>query len=150
MVSSETSPKSDRTANGTFASGVSGNPNGRPKSHHAVIREKLAEGKDHVIAAVLKAARAGDMTAAKLVLDRLLPPLKATSQTIELALPASSSPLGIARAILDAAASGAIPPDNAAQLVSAVGTFCRIEETEELRERIAALEKAISSPTKKP
>lgn len=142
MGKDTTSESPERTASGTFAAGVSGNPNGRPKSHHAAIREKLAEGKDDVVKAVLEAAKSGDMWAAKLVLDRLLPPLKATAQTVELSLPESASPLDIARAILNSAACGSIAPDIAAQLVSAIGTFCRIEEIEELRDRIAALEKA--------
>jgi hypothetical protein len=94
------------------------------------------------VKSILNAAKTGDMQAAKIVLDRLLPPLKATAQAVHLALPETASPLDIARAILAATASGMLAPDIAAQLVAAVGTFCRIEEIEELRDRIAALEKA--------
>jgi hypothetical protein len=135
-----------RTKGGTFAPGFSGNPQGRPMSHNAAIREQLAEGKEEVVIAILEAAIGGDMQAAKLVLDRLLPPLKPVSQAVALDLPATSSPLEIGRAILAAAASGSVPSDIAGQLVTALVTLCKIEEVEDLRERIAALEKATRPP----
>lgn len=135
-----------RGPKGQFAPGKSGNPQGRPKTETAALRESLADGAADVVKAILDAAKAGDMQACKIVLDRLLPPLKATAQSVHLALPESASPLEIARAILSATSSGTLAPDIAAQLVTAVGTFCRIEEIEELRVRIAALEKATRPP----
>jgi hypothetical protein len=135
-----------RGPKGRFTPGKSGNPQGRPKSGTVALRESLADGAADVVKAILDAAKAGDMVAARIVLDRLLPPLKATAQSVHLALPESASPLDTARAILSATASGTLAPDIAAQLVSAVSTFCRIEEIEELRVRIAALEKATRPP----
>lgn len=146
-ASPKTSSATDgRGPKGRFSPGKSGNPQGRPKSESTALRESLAEGAADVVKAVLGAAKAGDIQAAKIVLDRLLPPLKSTAQTVHLDLPATASLLDIARAILAATASGILPPDIAAQLVAAVGTFCRIEETEEMRDRIAALEKATCPP----
>jgi hypothetical protein len=139
-------PKLPRASDGRFTLGTSGNPQGRPKSETAALRQSLAEGAADVVTAILRAAKAGDMQAAKIVLDRLLPPLKATTQSVHLSLPESASPLDIASAILAATASGTLAPDIAAQLVGAVGTFCRIEETAELRSRIAALERATRPP----
>ena len=139
-----------RGQGGRFPAGTSGNPSGRPKNERAALRQSLADGAADVVMAVLLAARCGDMQAAKIVLDRLLPPLKATAQSVHLDLSAAASPLDIARAILAATASGTLPPDIAAQLVAAVGTFCRIEEAEELRERISAIEKATNQPKAKP
>ena len=92
--------------------------------------------------AILEAAKAGDMQAAKIVMDRLCPALKSTAQPVHLAIPDDASPLTVAKAIISATASGMLAPDVSAQLIAAVGTFCRIEETHELRERITALEKA--------
>jgi hypothetical protein len=134
---------------GRFAKGQSGNPQGRPRTENVALRQLLAEGANDVVNAILEAARGGDMQAAKLVLDRLIAPLKASAAPVHLLLPESATPLEIARAILAGTAAGSLPPDIAAQLVAAVGTFCRIEEVEELRERIRAIEKAIST-TKTP
>lgn len=141
-------PPNQPTANdgrgpqGRFTPGTSGNLQGRPKSEAIALRQSLADGAADVVNAVLVAAKAGDMQACKIVLDRLVPPLKSTAQTVHLALPEAATPLDIANAILSATASGTLAPDIAAQLVSAVSTFCRIEEIEDLRIRIAALEKA--------
>lgn len=135
-----------RRPDGRFTPGTSGNPQGRPKSETAALRQSLADGAADVVKAILKAANAGDIQAAKIVLDRLLPPIKGTAQTVHLDLPEAASPLDTARAILAATASGTLAPDIAAQLVAAVGTFCRIEEIEDLRDRIAALEKATRPP----
>lgn len=132
---------------GRFTPGKSGNPQGRPKSETSALRQSLAAGASDVVTAILAAAKAGDMQACKIVLDRLVPSLKPTAATIQLAISDQASPLEIAREILTATASGTLAPDIAAQLVTAVGTFCRIEEIEELRTRIAALEKATRPTT---
>lgn len=135
-----------RSTRGRFLPGESGNPAGRPRSESAALRAKLAADGEAVIAAILTAAKAGDMTACKLVLDRLLPPLKATAAAVHVPLADDQSPLAIARAVLESAAAGNLPPDIAAGLVTAAGTLARVEEIEELRDRIAALEKATRPP----
>jgi len=48
-----------------------------------------------------------------------------------------------ARAFVTAAANGEIPPDIAAQLVSAVASVARVEEMETLKLRLETLERAI-------
>lgn len=140
MNSTDTTP---RRPDGRFTPGTSGNPQGRPRIETIALRQRLAEGAPDVVQAVLDAAKDGDMTAAKLVLDRLCPPLKSIAQPVHLALPEDASPLTVAKAVISATASGMLPPDVSAQLVTALGTLCRIEETEELRDRITALENAI-------
>lgn len=152
-MNNQSSPATDRRGpRGRFTPGMSGNPQGRPKSETTALRQSLADGAADVVKAILKAAKAGDMQAAKIVLDRLLPPLKATTQAVHLSLPDGASPLDTARAILAATASGTLAPDIAAQLVAAVGTFCRIEEITELRSRLESIERSIKARTspKKP
>ena len=133
-----------RTAKGTFRKGVSGNPSGRPRGETARIREKLAKGACDVVRSVLEAAKGGDMQAAKLVLDRICPPIKATSNPVTVDLPADPSPLAVAKAIITATAGGQLPPDVAAQLISSISALTKIEEAEELRDRITALENSLS------
>jgi len=136
----------ERKPNGQFLPGKSGNPAGRPKSTTTQLRERLAKEGESVIAVVLKNALAGDMAAARLILERISPPLKATAAPVLIDIPKLATPLQIASAIMEAVAGGHIPPDTAAQLVAAVGTFARVLEVEELRDRLEAIERAINPP----
>lgn len=85
-------------ARGRFQKGVSGNPGGRPKSGEPTALQQLktlfkapAEEEIYreilpVVRAVVKAAKEGDMTAAKMLLDRVLPAPKAIDPTLGKAL----------------------------------------------------------------
>lgn len=81
-----------RTPDGKFAPGASGNPGGKPRDGgknltqtRAQFRKAFLEQADRklvnsivdVIEAVIKQAKSGDMTAAKLILDRLVPAQRA-------------------------------------------------------------------------
>jgi hypothetical protein len=134
-----------RTPKGRFPAGVSGNPQGRPKNETTVLRQALSAGAAEVVQVILTSAKAGDMQAAKIVMDRLIPSLKPTAALVHLTIPAEATPLEIAREILTATASGNLTPDTASQLISAIGTLCRIEEIDSLRERISGLEKATTN-----
>lgn len=88
-------------------------------------------------------ALAGDTIAAKVLLDRVLPPMKAEAQAVRLNL----EPGGLvakADAIIEATGAGVIAPDVAAQLISAVATLAKITEVEALEERLTALEQQLS------
>jgi hypothetical protein len=132
-----------RLPDGRFPPGASGNPAGRPKTESAALRAELAEHGEDIAKVVLDAALAGDLHAAKLVLDRISPPLKAQAAPVLLNLPSPENATGTAAAIIRAAADGEIPPDVATQLVGAVGTLARIIEIDELKDRLEALERAI-------
>jgi len=138
----------ERGKSGRFKAGTSGNPAGRPPSQYSQIRQQLTEAKDGIIQAVIQAALDGDMSAARIVMDRLIPPLKPIAQSVQFEITADSSPLELAREILKSTASGQIPPDLSSQLITSLANLCRIEEVEELRLRISALEKATLSQTK--
>ncbi len=132
-----------RLPNGRFPPGASGNPTGRPKTESAALRAELAEHGPAIAAVVIEAAIGGDLQAAKLVLDRISPPLKAQAAPVLLDLPRPENATGTAAAIIRAAADGEIPPDVATQLVGAVGTLARIIEIDELKDRLESLERAI-------
>ena len=86
-------------------------------------------------------AKGGDVSAARLVLERLVPP--ANERPIFLSLPDAGSAKGIAKAqsaILHAVAAGALLPGEAATLAGIVEARRKALETQELEQRISALE----------
>ena len=129
-----------RLADGKFRKGVSGNPLGRPKQGSTILRESLKEHGAAVAQTVVEQALAGDMAACKMILDRLVPPLKPTTQSVRIDLPSDAGIAGTAKAFVDAAATGRIPSDVAAQMVTALGAVAKIVEVDELTRRIEALE----------
>lgn len=134
-----------------FKPGQSGNPAGRPRRGTAtaeILRAILAEQAGEVVQLVVDAALAGDLQAARLVLERVLPPLRPQAAPVEvLALAGASTLTEKAGAILAAAGAGEISPDVAAHLLAALGGVARIAEIDELMRRVAALEAADHDPT---
>jgi hypothetical protein len=81
----------NRTEQGRFPAGVSGNPSGRPKviaALEAKIRETHGPGVVDVLAKVREMALAGDVNAARVFLDRVMGPAKAPSEPQALPSPA--------------------------------------------------------------
>ena len=133
----------DRNKNGQFLPGKSPNPTGRPRSETAAIRKQLTDRTDAVIDIVIQTALTGDLQACKLVLDRVIPPLKSQTAPIVLSLPANADLTSIAKCWLNAAADGSLPADISAQMVGAVGQLARIVEINNLKDRLEALEHAL-------
>ena len=137
--------KPSRCQDGTFPPGTSGNPSGRPKSANAELRQRLAQDGEKIVQAVIDQALEGDMTAAKMILDRILPPLRPTATPVTVPLPYKASQSDTAQAILSAAAQGHIPADIASQLITATANLARINELEELKHRLETLERILKS-----
>jgi hypothetical protein len=130
-----------------FKPGQSGNPAGKPtgtKNRATVMAQALFDGEAETLTRkIIELAKSGDMQALRVCIDRLCPPMKAQAATVQVNIPETDSISEIARYFIKAAASGQLPPDVAAQLVSAVGTLARVVEVDELKEWMAALEAAI-------
>lgn len=127
--------------------GVSGNPLGRPKgakNHTTRVVLALLEGEAEAITrTAIEAAKSGDMAAVRLILERLVPPLKERPVAID--LPDTSSAAGIAAAqatIVQAVANGDLTPGEGNTLAGIVEARRKALETEELERRIAALEES--------
>jgi hypothetical protein len=125
--------------------GQSGNPSGRkPGSRNkaTLVALALMEGDaEKITRKIVNAAIEGDMTAARLVLERLVPP--ARERPVSVVLPETGNAEGIAsaqEAVLQALASGELLPGEANTLSSIIENRRKAIETRELEQRITALE----------
>lgn len=132
---------------GGWKAGESGNPRGRtPGSGTAgKLRAAIAGHLPEIIEQLVTKARAGDSQAARLLLERVLPPMKAMEQAQPISLP-SGSLTDQGRAVLAAVAAGELSPGQGAQLLSAIAGLCRVVELDELAARLAALEGRHAQP----
>ena len=134
-----------RDSAGRWKKGCTGNAKGRPPGAGRIarMREALADDVPAILTVLKEQALAGDVGAARLLLERALPPLRALEPAAELPdLPESASPAEVGRAVINAAASGEVSPSQAAALLGAVASLARVIEVSELEARIQALEAA--------
>jgi hypothetical protein len=101
-----------------FRPGKSGNPTGRPKgarNHSTIAAEALLEGEAEVLTRkAVELALAGDTTALRLCLERLVPPRKDRSVTFELPpVVKADDAVEALGAVLAAVAGGRITPSEA-------------------------------------
>lgn len=131
-----------RAGNGRFKPGLSGNPKGRPPgipSPSTKLRQMIDAAA--IVKRLEEAALAGDVAAARTLLERALPIYRISAEPVELPeLDGAAELTDKAKAVLAAVASGKLPPDLGAQLVTAIGAVSRVAEVDELIRRIAALE----------
>ena len=130
---------------GRWQKGQSGNPAGRKvgqRHRSTVMLEKLmADDAKTIVSAVLVAAAAGDMAAARMVLERVLPVAK--DRPVSIDLPDTDTVVGVEKAqgaILAAVAGAHLLPSEGAALSGLVEARRRSIETNELEARIDALE----------
>ena len=121
--------------------GQSGNPAGRPPGTGEVakLRAAIAGNVPAILKSLTDAAIAGDVQAAKVLLERTLPALKPAEQAQAVNIPEGTL-TDKGRAVLDAVAAGELAPGQGAALLTALGTLARVAEIDELTERIKRLE----------
>jgi hypothetical protein len=127
---------------GRWTPGVSGNPKGKKPGSGELqrLRATIASDVPEILAGLVTTAKAGDVQAARLILERVLPPVKAIEQAVELQLPDGGTLTAQGRAVLSAVAGGDLAPGQGAQLLAAIGNLARVTEIDELTNRITALE----------
>ena len=142
-------PETTTAKLGRFKPGQSGNPSGRPKgARHATTLaiEALLDGEAETITRkAIEAAKAGDMVAIRLVLDRLCPPRK--SRSIHLDLPAIGDASGVSNAqlaVIKAVCEGELLLDEAQVLSGLLEARRRALELVELEARLSELETNMS------
>lgn len=124
-----------------FQSGNSGRPIGA-RHRTTLAIEALLEGEHEALTRkAIEKALEGDTTALRLCLERLAPARK--DAPISLALPAivtTADTVGASAAVLASVAAGEITPDEAGRMMTLLTAHRAIVETNELAERIVALE----------
>jgi hypothetical protein len=135
-----------KTRGRPFKPGNSGKPKGA-RHHVTLLAEQLmADDVEAVVAKIVKAAKAGNMAAAKLILDRVVPPRK--GRPLAIPLPDVKSPRGLTdalAAVVAAMANGTISTDEASAICSVLESHRRSLETTELEARLLSIEEALKS-----
>ena len=141
-----TPEKTGNKQTGRFAKGQSGNPRGRPKGSRnatTIALETLLDGQATVLTQkAINLALAGDMTALRLCLDRILParkdrPVSFPLPPIETAQDAAAT----VSSVLAAVAAGEITPADAGEISKLIEAYVKAFETTELAERLERLER---------
>ena len=111
----------------------------------AKLRAAIAGRVPEILDKLMMQALAGDTSAARLLLERSIAPLKAAEQPQALTLP-DGSLTDQGRAVLASVAAGELAPGQGAALLGAIGQLARVSEVDELAARVAALEERNAKP----
>lgn len=128
-----------------FATGNGGKPKGaRHKTTLAI--EALLDGEAEALTRkAIELAKAGDMQALRLCMDRLAPPRKDRSIAFDMPAINTVDDLPAAtRAIMGAVSVGDITPSEAAELGKLVDAHVRAIEVSDITKRLEALERTTS------
>lgn len=125
--------------------GTSGNPRGRPKGSRnqaTLLAMAAMEGElKNVVRMVIDAAKGGDMAAARLVVDKLIPAVR--ERAVSIVLPAINGvdDCAIAQAkVIAEVACGQLLPSEGEALASLIEQQRRSLETSEVIKRLMVLE----------
>jgi Family of unknown function (DUF5681) len=128
-----------------FQKGQSGNPEGRPPGSRnkatLLIEQLLDDATKDITKKAIDLAKAGDSTALRLCMDRIVPARK--DRHIAFKLPKMESPehaVKAAAAIVEAVAGAELTPSEAAEMMKLVEAYTRILEAEDHEQRLRALE----------
>ncbi len=141
-----TADKTEKKQRGKpFEKGRSGNPNGRPKGSRnktTLAMEALLDGEaEEITRKASEKAKAGDMVAIRLCLERTISAVK--SRPIEIDLPPVETAKDITAAhgvVIAAMGRGEITPDDARAIADVLEARRRAIETVELEARIEKIE----------
>ena len=137
----------EKRTSGRWKKGESGNPKGRKTGTGEVakLRESIAKDIPEIINQLVVNAKGGDTQAAKLLLERVIPPTKSIEQPVEINLPVDADLSVQGQLIIQAVADGVLAPGQGSSLLNSLGTLARIKEFDDLEKRLIALEEANES-----
>jgi Family of unknown function (DUF5681) len=122
-----------------FAKGRSGNPRGRPvgsRNRKTLAAAVLLDGESEALTRkAVELALAGDPTALRLCIERILPPCRERAVRFELPPIENAADVSVAmNAVTAALARGIITPGEAERIANVVETFARAIDTTKRRE----------------
>lgn len=125
----------------SFAKGKSGNPRGKPpgKTSRARFRSLVDASLPEIVENLVAAAKGGDMQASKIILDRCIPSLKPTSDTVKITTTGTLAQRG--ERIIIAMGKGECSPDQAKAALDVLMAQSKLIEQSEIAERLEAIEK---------
>jgi hypothetical protein len=139
-----TAPK-QRQRGRPFQKGRSGNPAGRPpgtRNATTVLAEQLLDDEaERLVRVVIDKALAGDLTALRVCLDRIVPPRR--DRAVRFNLPKISSAGDVIKAmaaVLAAVARGELAPAEAAELSRLIEGYAKALEASKTERRLQFLE----------
>jgi Family of unknown function (DUF5681) len=149
-MSDQPDPTGRKQARGRFQPGRSGNPKGRPagtRNTATVAAQALLDGEAEALTRkAIERALAGDSTALRLCLERLVAPRKGRLVTLDLPELRYTGDLVASMAtVIKAMAEGRLSPDEAQAAGSVLELHRRAVETDKLERRVAALESRVSN-----
>ena len=138
----------ERDDRGRFGKGNGGGP-GRARgsrNRNTILLDEIAQDAAvGLLRTVIEAAQGGDLSAAKLVLDRVWPAAKSRPVCVNLPQIRTAADLVEAQAVItEALAAGAITPDEAAMFSSVIANQGKTLETAELEQRLIDLERCLN------
>jgi hypothetical protein len=145
-----TGGKQRRTPGRPFEKGQSGNPAGRAQGSRnkatIALQALLDEEGEQITRKAIEMAKAGDSAALRLILERLIPPVK--ERRLALELPKVETAAGITAAIgvvLEAVGAGKITPSEGQALAGLLEAQRKNLETVEMEARLTAIEQSINA-----
>ena len=132
-----------------FQPGQSGNPAGKPKGTRnktTVALEALLDGEaEEITRKIIEMAKAGDSTALRLCIERVMPPRKDRPVSFDMpALETAADAVKASQSIVVAVADGDLTPGEAHELSKVVESFARTVEVADLAVRIERLEQQLT------
>lgn len=126
-----------------FKAGQSGNPSGRPKGTGKAdkLRQAIEADVPDIITAMVDQAKDGDTSAAKLLLDRVIPALKPQAVAAPISGLNGITLSAQGKAIIDAMGAGQLAPEQAQAMLAGLASLSKIIEADEIERRLTELER---------
>jgi hypothetical protein len=126
-----------------WKTGQSGNPAGRPKDKTpaTLLRKSIADDMPEIVKTLVDLAKGGDVQAAKVLLDRICPPLR--PQALPVNIPTGATLPETGGNVIDATLSGSIAPDIGSMLIKALAEQGKLIELQEMAERLERIERQL-------